>query len=173
AIDKSMTRRKRKRLDPGKYTVVLEPTAAGDIVRLIIGGGGGGGAGGRGAGGGRFGGGPFSARATEEGRTFLSKKGGGTLLGEKLFPDFITLRSDPLDPRHSAPPWSNDLLPNRPIVWIEKGIVKNLRYDRYWASRTGQEPTPDPGTLILDGGGASLAELIKSVERGLLVTHFW
>ena len=34
----------------------------------------------------------FSARAAEEGRTFLSKKGGGTLLGEKMFPDFITLR---------------------------------------------------------------------------------
>jgi predicted Zn-dependent protease len=172
AIEKAMKWRNPKRLEPGKYTVVLEPTASGDIVRLIIGGGGGGG-GARGAGGGRFGGGPFSARATEEGRTFLSKKGGGTLLGEKLFPDFITLRSDPFDPRHSAPPWSNDLLPNRPMAWIEKGVVKNLRYDRYWASRTGQEPTPDPGTLILDGGGASLDELIKGVERGLLVTHFW
>ena len=159
AIGTSVAWRNPKRISPGKYTVVFEPTAAGDIVRLMMGG--------------RFGGGPFSARATEEGRTFLSKKGGGTLLGEKLFPDFITLHSDPFDPRHPSPPWSNDLLPARAVTWIEKGAIKNLRYDRYWASRTGHEPTPDPGTLILDGGDASLGDLIKGVERGLLVTHFW
>jgi predicted Zn-dependent protease len=170
AIGKSMRWRNPKRIAPGKYTVVFEPTAAGDIVRLIIGGGFGTGPG---RPGGRFFGGPFGARATEEGRTFLSKKGGGTLLGEKMFPDFITLRSDPFDARYPGTPWSNDLLPNRPVTWIEKGAIKNLRYDRYWASRTGHEPTPDPGTLILDGGDATLDDLIKGVERGLLVTHFW
>src|SRR5262249_5237365 len=90
AIQKSVAWRNPKSIGPGKYTVVFEPTAAGDIVRLIMGGGFGGSGGGGSRG--RFGGGPFSARAAEEGRTFLSKKGGGTLLGEKLFPDFITLR---------------------------------------------------------------------------------
>lgn len=168
AIDKCVKWRNPKRLEPGKYTVVFEPTAAGDIVRLLIGGGFGGG----GFGGGGFGG-PFSARATEEGRTFLSKKGGGTLLGEKLFPEFITLRSDPADPRQPGTPWSGDLLANRPVTWIDKGVIQNLQYDRYWASRTGHEPTPSPSTVILDGGDASLDDLIKGVERGLLVTHFW
>ena len=163
AIDKCLKWRNPKRMEPGKYTVVLEPTAAGDIVRLLVGGGGFGGG---------FGG-PFSARATEEGRTFLSKKGGGTWLGEKLFPDFITLRSDPADPREPARPWSADLLPNRPVTWIENGVIKNLQYDRYWGARTGHEPTPPAGTAIMDGGDASLEDLIKSVERGLLVTHFW
>ena len=115
----------------------------------------------------------FSARTAEEGRSFLSKKGGGTLVGEKLFPDFITLRTDPADPRQPATPWSADLLPNRPVTWIEKGVIKNLQYDRYWAARTGHEPTPSPSTLIMDGGDASLEDLIKGVERGLLVTHFW
>ncbi|MDQ6759339.1 MAG: TldD/PmbA family protein [Acidobacteriota bacterium] len=163
AIEKCIKWRNPKRLEPGKYTVVFEPTAAGDIVRLILGGGG-------------FGGGfagPFSARATEEGRTFLSKKGGGTLLGEKLFPEFITLRSDPADPRQPSLPWSNDLLPNRPVTWINKGVIQSLQYDRYWAARTGHEPTPSPSTLIMDGGDASIEDLIKGVERGLLVTHFW
>jgi predicted Zn-dependent protease len=159
AIEKCVRWRNPKKLEPGKYTVVFEPTAAADIVRLIAGGG--------------FGGSPFSARATEEGRTFLSKRGGGSLLGEKLFPDFITLRSDPSDAREPAAPWSNDLLPNRPIVWIDKGVIKNLQYDRYWASRTGKEPTPAPTTLILEGGDSSLDDLIGSVQRGLLVTHFW
>jgi predicted Zn-dependent protease len=150
-----------KRLDPGNYTVVLEPTATGDLVRLITPG--------------------FSARNTDEGRTFLSKKGGGTLVGDKLFPEFVTLRSDPFDPRQPSGPWTSDLLPARPMTWIDKGLVSNVAYDRYWASKTGKEPTPGlgfgfggpQGSLIMEGGSSSLDDLIKSVDRGLLITHFW
>ena len=111
-----------QKLDPGNYTVVLEPTAAGDLVRLMAG--------------------AFSARNTEEGRTFLSKRGGGTLLGEKVFPEFVTLRTDPFDPRQPSSPWTADLLPTRAITWVDKGVVANLAYDRYWAAKTGKQPTP-------------------------------
>jgi len=81
-------------------------------------------------------------------------------------------------------------LPNRAVTWIDKGVVANLSYDRYWASKTGKEPTPGEGgggrggggggfgfgggsDLILDGGDATLDQLISSVEKGVLVTHFW
>ncbi len=147
-----------RKLDPGKYTVVFEPTATGDIVHLLTGG---------------FMGQGFQARSAEEGRSFLSKKGGGTRLGEKMFPDFITLRSDPFDPRLPALPWTSDQLPTRKINWIDKGVIANLAVDRYWGSKTKQQPTPALNSLILDGGSATTEELIKSVERGLLVTHFW
>jgi predicted Zn-dependent protease len=177
AIEKCLRWKNPVKLDPGNYTVVLEPTAAGDLVRLMGGG--------------------FSARNTEEGRTFLSKRGGGTLLGEKLFPEFVTLRSDPFDARQPALPWTGDLAPTRPMVWIDKGVVANLAYDRYWAGKTGKQPTPSAGftfgggggrggggggaggfggpaaSLIMEGGNASLDDLIASVERGLLITHFW
>jgi len=154
AIDKCMRWKNPQRIDPGNYTVVLEPTAAGDLVRLIAPG--------------------FAARAAEEGRTFLSKRGGGTRLGEKMFPEFITLRTDPFDPRMASSPWTNELAPTRAVKWIDQGVVANHSYDRYWASRSGKQPTPGVGAaLILDGGAASLDELIAGVERGLLVTHFW
>ena len=141
------------RLDPGKYSVVLEPTAVGDLIPLMA----------------------FSmqARAAEEGRSFLSRKGGGTLLGEKMFPDFITLRSDPFHKLYPALPWGNGGLPNTALTWIENGVVKNMFYDRYWAMKAGKEPTTFPSNLILDGGTKSLDELIASVDRGLLVTRFW
>ena len=172
AIDKCLKWKNPQRIEPGNYTVVLEPTAAGDLVRLITPG--------------------FSARGTEEGRTFVSKRGGGSYLGEKVFPEFITLRSDPFDPRQPSSPWTGELLPNRAVTWIDKGVVANLSYDRYWASKTGKEPTPGEGgggrggggggggfgfgggsDLILDGGDATLDQLISSVEKGVLVTHFW
>jgi predicted Zn-dependent protease len=170
AIDKCVRWKEPKRLDPGKYTVVLEPTATGDLVQMM-----------------GFG---MQARAAEEGRSFLSKKGGGTLAGEKLFPEFITLRSDPFNKLYSVLPWSGGGggfgggggggfggggggLPADRITWIENGVVKNLVYDRYWAAKAGKQPTPFPNRLVLDGGGKSLADLIAGVDRGLLVTRFW
>ena len=178
AIEKCLRWKNPVKLDPGNYTVVLEPTAAGDLVRLMGGG--------------------FSARNTEEGRTFLSKRGGGTLLGEKLFPEFVTLRSDPFDGRQPSSPWTGDLVPTRPMLWVDKGVVANLAYDRYWANKTGKQPTPSAGfafggggggrggggggggfggggasSLIMEGGNTSTEALIASVERGLLITHFW
>jgi predicted Zn-dependent protease len=167
AIDKCVQWKEPKRLEPGKYTVVLEPTATGDLVQMM-----------------GFG---MQARAAEEGRSFLSKKGGGTLAGEKLFPEFITLRSDPFNRLYSTLPWGGGGafgfggggggavvgLPAERMTWIEKGLVKNLVYDRYWAAKAGKQPTPLPNRLVLEGGGKSLADLIASVDRGLLVTRFW
>jgi len=154
ASDKCLRWKNPQRLDPGNYTVVLEPTAAGDIVRLIMPG--------------------FSARSTDEGRTFVTKRGGGTLLGEKMFPESITLRSDPFDGRQPSSPWTSDLLPASPITWIDKGVVSNLAYDRYWSQKTGKKPTLNGALgLQLEGGRASDQDLIASVERGLLITHFW
>jgi predicted Zn-dependent protease len=154
--------KKPRRLEPGRYTVVFEPTATGDIVHQLAFGGFRGDSGGA-----------FSARMAEEGRSFLSKRGGGTRLGEKMFPEFVTLRTDPFDPRLPSAPWTNELLPARKISWIENGAVANLALDRYWAEKTGRAATPSPDNLILEGGSAGLDELIRSVERGLLVTHFW
>ena len=151
AIGKCDRWRNPKRLDPGKYTVVLEPTAVSDLAQLI----------------------GFNARAAEEGRSYLSKKGGGTHLGEKLFPESITLRTDPFDKRNRALLVDAGGLPAAPVTWIEKGVVKNLSYDRYWAQQTGKQPTPSPSRLILEGGTDSLDALIAGVERGLLVTRFW
>ena len=174
AMDKCIQWRNPKRLEPGKFTVVFEPTAAGDIVRLIIGGG--------------FGGvaeaadseveavdsAALSARAPRKRAAPSSaRRAAARWLGEKLFPDFITLAQRSRRPASACWPWSGDLLPNRPVTWVEKGVIKNLQYDRYWASRTGREPSPLPSTVIMDGGDASLEDLIKGVDRGLLVTHFW
>jgi predicted Zn-dependent protease len=104
----------------------------------------------------------------------MSKKGGGTLVGEKLFPEFITIRTDPFHKLYPALPWGGGGgLPSAPITWIDQGVVKNLAYDRYWAMKTGKAPTPPGGNLVMDGGTKSLDELIASVDRGLLVTRFW
>jgi predicted Zn-dependent protease len=158
SIDKCLRGVNRKKLDPGKYTVILEPAAVADLIGWL--------------------GFAFGARAAEQGLSFLSKpttdkNAVSTYLGEKLFPEIITLRSDPFHPKLASSPWGSSLLPNEKIAWIEKGVVKNLYYDRFWAQKAGKQPTPFAGDLVLEGQDNSLADLISSVDRGLLVTRLW
>jgi predicted Zn-dependent protease len=153
AAQKCLRWTKPVRLEPGRYEVVLEPTAVSDLVERL--------------------GFQMQARAAEEGRSVFSKTGGGSLLGDKTFPEAVTLRSDPFDARYSGALWAAGGLPNRRVVWIDKGVVRDLWTDRYWAKKTNRQPTPNPAFLVLEGGSASLEDLIATTKRGLLVTRFW
>ena len=140
-------------IEPGRYTVVLEPTAVGNLVQLVMG--------------------SLGARGADEGRRFFSRPGGGTKLGMKVVDERVTLYSDPADPLAPGTPFTGEGMPTKRNVWIEKGIVKTLNYDRYWAQQKGVEPTAAGGGLVMLGGESSLEELIASTERGVLVTRLW
>jgi predicted Zn-dependent protease len=64
-------------------------------------------------------------------------------------------------------------LPTQRTTWIEHGVVKNLNYDRYWAQKSGRAPTGGTGSVRMSGGDVTLDEMIRSTQRGLLVTRFW
>jgi predicted Zn-dependent protease len=164
AAKKAQTSVKPQDLAPGAYTVILEPEAVADLLSFLL----------------------FSldARTADEGRSFLSKPGGGTRVGEKLFADKVTLRSDPFNPRNPGTPWAggggrgrrgggSGGLPARKTTWIENGVVKTLAVDRYWAKKTNVEPIPLSGGMILEGSEKSLDALIAETKRALLVTRFW
>lgn len=149
-------------IEPGRYTVILEPLAVADLVGWIFAG--------------------FDARSADEGRSFMSKKGEGTRLGEQLFDERITIYSDPTNPDLPSATWDSDGLPLKRTVWVENGVVKNLAYSRYWAAQNGVEPLSTGGGgrgfnggggMIIPGGSSSLEDMIRSTERGILVTRFW
>jgi predicted Zn-dependent protease len=141
-----------KAIEPGKYTVILEPVAATYMMESMF---------------------RFDARMAEEGRSFLSKKGGGTRLGEKLVDDKVTIYSDPFNPDLPGATWDRDGLPLEKTYWIQNGVVKNLSYSRYWAEKKGVKPVPGPSNIIMEGGDSSLEEMIKNTERGILVSRLW
>jgi predicted Zn-dependent protease len=65
-------------------------------------------------------------------------------------------------------------LPNRRMVWFEAGRLQHLSYDRYWASQQEREPTGFAGGgFLMEGGRATIDEMIAGTSRGLLVTRFW
>lgn len=142
-----------KAIEPGKYTVILEPEAAVTLIQNMMRG--------------------FDARSADEGRSFLSKPGGGNRLGEKLLDDKVTIYSDPMYADMPTSTWAGDGRPLEKTVWIDKGQVKNLSYSRYWAEKKGVKAIPPADGLIMEGGTASLEELIKGTERGILVTRLW
>ncbi len=142
-----------KALEPGKYTVILEPTAAAVLLENLY-----------------F---DMDARQADEGRSSMSKPGGKTKLGEKIVDERVTCYSDPTNAELPAAAWSGDGQPQTKRYWIEKGIVKNLTYSRYWADKKGVKPVPNPNNMIMEGGTATLDEMIKSTKKGILVTKLW
>jgi predicted Zn-dependent protease len=167
AAEKAVASRNPQAVEPGRYTVILEPQAVGDLVPLLLG--------------------AFNARQAEEGRSPFSKRGegaaaGGTMLGEKIADERVTLFSDPADTDLRGQPFDSEGLPTPRRVWIENGVLKTLAYSRYWAQKRNlpQSAAGGGGGGFGEGGGAglkmlggtqSLDELIAGTERGILVTH--
>ena len=79
AIDKAAQSKSPVAIEPGKYTVVLEPAAVADLLAFMM----------------------FScdARQADEGRSFFSKKGGGNRVGEQIVGEKVR---DPVRSRASA-----------------------------------------------------------------------
>jgi len=152
AIDKAVLSKKAKAIEPGKYTVILEPAAALGLLQGL----------------GRA----LDARQADEGRSFMSKDGSNKL-GDKIVDERVTLWSDPLHPEVPTTTWNGTGQPLDKTVWIEDGVVKNLAYDRFWAEEKGVEPVPYPNNFIMAGGDDSLETMIKDTKKGILVTRLW
>ena len=64
-----------------------------------------------------------------------------TRVGEKVFGDNVTLRSVIGNPILRQSPMGEDGLAAQDVTWVEKGVVKNLYYSRYWAQKPEGAPT--------------------------------
>ena len=153
AIEKADLSRQPRDVEPGRWTTILEPTAAANMVGLMMR--------------------SLSARSADEGRSFFSRPGGGNRIGDTFLDDRVTIWSDPMDPRLFSTAFNGEGLPNRREVWVEDGVLRQLSYNRFWADRQGREPTGFVSGFYMEGGDATLDDMIRSTERGLLVTRFW
>ncbi|HVT38055.1 MAG TPA: TldD/PmbA family protein [Gemmatimonadaceae bacterium] len=153
AIDKARASTRPQKVEPGRYTVILEAQAVGDLVQLV----------------GNY----TDARTSDEGRSPFVKQGGGNKIGEKIVDNRVTLFSDPADAQLLAQPFDGEGFPISRQVWIENGVLKQLYYSRFWAKKQGKQPTGAPSSIKMSGGTASIDEMIRGTERGILVTRLW
>ncbi len=153
AIDKARTSRQPSAVEPGRYTVIFEPQAVGDLAQLIA----------------------FyaDARQADEGRSPFSKAGGGNKVGEKIVDERVTMFSDPADPQLLAQPFDGEGMRLGRQVWVENGNLKQLQYSRFWAKKQDHVATGGTTSLKMQGGSSSMEEMIRSTQRGILVTRLW
>ena len=85
----------------------------------------------------------------------------------------MTIVSDPRDPDLLGQPFDGQGLPLGRQVWVENGVLKQLTYTRFWAKKQGVQPTGFPTTVKMVGGTATVDDMIRSTQRGVLVTRLW
>jgi predicted Zn-dependent protease len=158
AIQKAVLGQGPKDLEPGAYTVILEPAAVADIVSFMAY--------------------DFGGLSVHFKKSFLTGK-----IGTRLFGKNVSITDDIAHPLQMGLPFDGDGLPRKRVVLVDRGVVKNLVYSLTTAEKVGQEATGhglffEPGevpmNMVMEGGGTTtLNEMIASTERGLLVTRFW
>jgi predicted Zn-dependent protease len=162
-------------ISPGSYAVVLEPTAVADLLLTLAVDG-------------------FNGRAVNDGVSFAQ-------VGAAQFDPAVTLVDDATAPGAIGLPFDLDGTPKRPLELVRAGVTTAVAHDRRTAAVAGTTSTGHgigeaswgalPANLILqpgtgtDGGGpvvsevdgpmadSSVAELVRGVDRGLLVTDIW
>jgi predicted Zn-dependent protease len=154
-------------LPAGRYETLLPPTAVSDMLIYMYW--------------------EAGARDAGEGRTVFSKPGGGTRIGDRLSPLPVDLFSDPAYPGLECAPFVvahssgrdssvfDNGLPAGRASWISEGVLSALHSSRFSAAAAGVPVTPSVDNLIMSAPGASksLAEMIASTRRGLLLTCLW
>ncbi|MCZ3385563.1 MAG: TldD/PmbA family protein [Actinomycetia bacterium] len=154
-------------LDPGRYEVLLPPSAVADLMVYLYW--------------------TATARDAAEGRTVFSRRGGGTRIGEQLTESPLSLFSDPSYSGMQCAPFVvahasgstesvfDNGLPLDRTAWIDNGELAALGQTRHSAALTSGALTPMIDNLALEVAGASStsAELIAGTERGLLLTTLW
>jgi PmbA protein len=160
AVEKCLHAQNPRTLEPGEYTVILEPYAVQDFVQMM----------------GYTG---LGAMALQEGRSFMSGK-----IGQQIVDPRVSIWDDGLDPAGMPMPFDFEGVPKQRVDLIEKGVARGVVYDSYRAGKeegkrsTGHAlPAPNsfgpfPLNVFFAPGDASLDEMIAGTERGLYVTRF-
>ena len=155
AIRKALESRNPREIPAEPYPVILEPQAVADLLGSF-----------------QF---TFDARNADEGRNAFAAPGGKTKAGEKVFDERLNFYSDPWQTELPGSQAAQAGIPAQKIYLVRNGVVENLIYSRFWAQRQGKQPTPGPVNGIMESSAppATFDEMIKSMERGLLVSRFW
>lgn len=160
ALERAMAGKNPRKLEPGRYTVILEEAPVKDFLDFLnwLG---------------------FGAQAFEEGRSYMCGK-----LGEKITGENITIADDAFQPLGTGTPFDYEGIPKQRVTLIENGIARGVVYDSAYGARAKRSSTghalparftygPLPLNVTMKPGGSDAGEMLRSVKRGLLVSRFW
>ena len=140
-----------RELPPGRYPVILEPAAVAGLWSSLLW--------------------CLDAKSYRKGTSPFSGQ-----LGHRIVDERLTFSNDPEHPDLLGQGFTEEGLASTRSVWVERGVLKQLAYDRYTASvdRVDTIPTLEAPVLTVRGvAEPSIRELLKKTERAILVTNFW
>jgi len=159
AGDKAVASRSPRDLEPGRYTVILEPAAVSTLVGFLawIG---------------------FGGRSLFEGRSCFSGK-----QGQQVAAPIVRIYDDALSAGTLGLPFDFEGVPRSRVDLIDGGVFRSGVYDLRTAKQAGTVTTghalpppnpegPFPLNLFMAPGEADVDQMIASTEHGLLVTRF-
>ena len=146
-------------VEPGAYTVILEPDAVADLFVFLA-----------------FRG--FNGLACVEGRSPFSDK-----IDQSVFGENITIRDAVRHELSGGMPFDFEGRSRDELTIVENGVLKAIPHDKISARIAGVESTghslPQPNgwgavpiNLVMDPGASTMTEMISSTKKGLLVTRF-
>lgn len=160
AIDKALRSRQPRDIEPGEYTVLLEPYAVADMVQYLayVG---------------------FSAQALLEERSFMTDR-----MGEQLVDGRVSIWDDGHDPSGLPLAFDFEGVPKQRVDLIKSGVANAVVWDTRTAAKAGNShqstghalPAPNtagpmPLNLFMAAGDARYDDMLAQVERGLWVTR--
>ena len=159
ASEKSVASRAPREIEPGHYTVILEPPAVLDLVGFLFY--------------------DFAGTAVLDQRSLFTGR-----MGKKLFGENISIWDDVYHPLQLGTPYDGEGIPRQKVLLVDRGVPRNLVYARATAKKMKAKPTghgfslPNeygeaPMNLVFAGGNATVDEMVRSTERGVLVTRLW
>jgi len=160
-----------KEVPPGKYTVILEPSAVLDIVGFMFW--------------------DFGGMAVLDQRSFLNDR-----VGTKLFGENINIWDDVNHPLQSGSPFDGEGMPRQKVQLVKNGAVERLVYARATVEKMKKSEFADKvGPIEATGHGFPLPnemgeapmnivfepskstqtidQMLASTERGIYVTRLW
>lgn len=159
AVEKTRRSASPRSVEPGEWTVILEPPAFGELLAYLIS--------------------HFSAQSYDEGSSFCSGA-----LGEKFMSENLTIDDDYAHPLAPGMPFDFEAQPKSNVRLVERGVVRNIVTDSYYAHKLNRPNTghalpapnawgPQALNIVVSPGTKTRDELIAETTRGLLISRFW
>jgi PmbA protein len=159
ASEKAVASRAPREIAPGHYTVILEPPAVLDLVGFLFY--------------------DFAGTAVLDKRSLFTGR-----MGNKLFGENVSIWDDVYHPLQLGAPFDGEGVPREKVLLVDHGVPRNLVYARTTAKKMKAKPTghgfslPNeygeaPMNLVFSGGTATVDEMVRSTDRGVLVTRLW
>lgn len=150
AAKRSINRLSARSIPTGNYPIVFDSTLSGSLIGHIVG--------------------ALSGSALYRQSSFLLDS-----LGERILPDFLSLREEPHIPRAFGSSYFDaEGVATQSRYVIENGIIQGYFLGSYSARKLGMQTTGNAGgahNLILNHTHNTQAELLKDMGNGLLITE--